>query len=80
MLKNQKNNQKIQEKNLKQNLALKEKEINELKNILNTNISIKSQASSIYKEQKEYFDTKCRVESNVYTDYEGCTYNSLIEE
>jgi len=53
LLKNQKNNQKIQEKNLKQNLALKEKEINELKNILNTNISIKSQASSIYKEQKD---------------------------
>ena len=58
MLKNQKNNQKIQEKNLKQNLALKEKEINELKNILNTNISIKSQASSIYKEQKDEENSK----------------------
>lgn len=34
----------------------------------------------IYNDQKEYFDTKCRVEKNVYTDYEGVTYNSLIEE
>ena len=34
----------------------------------------------IYNDQKEYFDTKCRVEKNVYTDCEGLTYNSLIEE
>ena len=34
----------------------------------------------IYNDQKEYFDTKCKVEKNVYTDYEGVTYNSLIEE
>ena len=34
----------------------------------------------IYNDQKEYFDTKCRVEKNVYTDCEGITYNSLIEE
>ena len=34
----------------------------------------------IYNDQKKYFDTKCRVEKNVYTDYEGVTYNSLIEE
>lgn len=34
----------------------------------------------IYNDQKEYFDTKCRVEKNVYTDSEGVTYNSLIEE
>lgn len=34
----------------------------------------------IYNNQKEYFDTKCKVEKNVYTDYEGITYNSLIEE
>lgn len=34
----------------------------------------------IYNDQKNYFDTKCRVEKNVYTDYEGITYNSLIEE
>ena len=34
----------------------------------------------IYNDQKEYFDTKCRVEKNVYTDSESITYNSLIEE
>ena len=34
----------------------------------------------IYNDQKKYFDTKCRVEKNVYTDSEGLTYNSLIEE
>lgn len=34
----------------------------------------------IYNDQKEYFDTKCKVERNVYTDSEGLTYNSLIEE
>lgn len=34
----------------------------------------------IYNDQKEYFDTKCRVKKNVYTDSEGLTYNSLIEE
>lgn len=33
----------------------------------------------IYNDQKEYFDTKCKVERNVYTDYEGVTYNNLIE-
>ena len=52
-LKTQKNNQKIQEKNLKQKLSIKEKEINELKTILNTNASIRSQISSIYQDQKE---------------------------
>lgn len=36
--------------------------------------------TEIYNDQKEYFDTKCRVEKNVYTDCEGITYNSLIEE
>lgn len=39
----------------------------------------KERTEEIYREQKEYFDTKCKVKSNVYTDYEGCTYNSLIE-
>ena len=34
----------------------------------------------IYNDQKEYFDTKCKVARNVYTDSEGLTYNSLIEE
>ena len=32
------------------------------------------------KEQEEYFNTKCKVMKNVYTDSEGLTYNSLIEE
>lgn len=34
----------------------------------------------VCKEQEEYFKTKCRVKSNVYTDCDGVTYNSLIEE
>lgn len=34
----------------------------------------------VCKEQEEYFKTKCRVKSNVYTDCEGVTYNSIIEE
>lgn len=34
----------------------------------------------IYNDQKKYFDTKCRVEKNVYTDCEGVTYNRLVEE
>lgn len=33
----------------------------------------------IYNDQKNYFQTKCKVNYNVYTDYEGCTYNSLTE-
>lgn len=33
----------------------------------------------IYNDQKEYFETKCKVEKNVHTDYEGVTYNSLVE-
>ena len=48
----------MQEKNLKQNLAIKEKEINELKTILNTNVSMKSQISSIYKDQKDEENSK----------------------
>lgn len=34
----------------------------------------------ICKNQKEYFDTKCKVLKNVYMDNEGLSYNSLIEE
>ena len=34
----------------------------------------------IYNNQKEYFDTKCKVNKGVYTDSDGLTYNSLIEE
>jgi hypothetical protein len=33
----------------------------------------------VYNDQKNYFDTKCKVEKNVYTDCEGVTYNSLVE-
>lgn len=40
----------------------------------------KERVMEIYNEQKEYFDTKCKVNKNVYTDSEGVTYNSLIEE
>ena len=32
------------------------------------------------KEQEEYFNTKCKVNKGVYTDNEGVTYNSLVEE
>lgn len=34
----------------------------------------------IYNDQKHYFDTKCKVNKGVYTDSEGVTYNSLVEE
>ena len=34
----------------------------------------------IYNDQKEYFETKCKVVKGVYTDCEGLTYNSLVEE
>ena len=57
-LKEQKNSYKITEKNLKKKLNLKEKEVNELKSILNTNISIKSQISSIFHEGKEEDNSK----------------------
>lgn len=33
----------------------------------------------IYNDQKEYFETKCKVEKNVHTDYEGVSYNSIVE-
>lgn len=34
---------------------------------------------NFYNNQKEYFETKCKVKKDVYTDYGGITYNSLIE-
>ena len=43
---------------MKQKLDIKEKEINELKTILNTNASMKSQISSIYQDQKEDENSK----------------------
>ena len=81
-LKNQKNSQKIQEKNLKQNLAIKEKEINELKTILNTNVSMKSQISSIYKDQKDEENSKENEKEREkeicsYTDNNNHNFNSL---
>jgi len=57
-LKNKENNKIIHEKSLKQKLSIKDKEINELKTILNTNVSMKSQLSSIYQEQKEEENSK----------------------
>ena len=53
LLKEQKNNHKKHEKNLIKKLDIKEKEVNELKTIFNTNVSLKSQISSIYQELKD---------------------------
>ena len=39
----------------------------------------RERALEIYKDQKRFFDTKCVVEKNVYTDYEGVSYNSVVE-
>ena len=61
----------MQEKNLKQNLAIKEKEINELKTILNTNVSMKSQISSIYKDPKDEENSK---ENDKEHEREICSY------
>ena len=48
----------MQENCFKQKSTSKEKEINELKSILNTNASIKSQISSIYHEPKDIENEK----------------------
>ena len=48
----------MQENCFKQKSTSKEKEINELKSILNTNASIKSQMSSIYHEPKDFENEK----------------------
>lgn len=53
LLKEQKNIHKKHEKNLIKKLDIKEKEVNELKTIFNTNVSLKSQISSIYQELKD---------------------------
>ena len=58
-------------------LMLKNKE---WKNINSIDILGYDRVMEIYNDQKEYFDTKCKVARNVYTDSEGLTYNSLIEE
>ena len=33
----------------------------------------------IWEDQENYFKNHCRVNYNVYTDSEGCTYNSVTE-
>ena len=67
-MKEQKNNYKISEKNLKKKLNLKEKEINDLRTILNTNASIKSQISSINHEVKDDDNSKEIKEIKPYND------------
>lgn len=39
----------------------------------------RERALEIYKDQKRFFDTKCTVKKDVYTDYEGISYNSIVE-
>lgn len=39
----------------------------------------KERALEIYKDQKRFFDTKCVVRKNIYTDCEDVSYNSLME-
>ena len=57
-IKEQKNNYKNAEKNLLKKLNLKEKEVNDLRTILNTNISIRSQISTINHDAKEEDNSK----------------------
>lgn len=71
-LKEQKNNYKISEKSLRKKLNLKEKEVNDLRTIINTNISIKSQISSINHDTKE--------EDNSKEIKEIKPYNEIINE
>ena len=33
----------------------------------------------IWEDQENYFKNHCKVNHNVYTDSEGCTYNSVTE-
>ena len=33
----------------------------------------------IWDDQEDYFKNHCKVNHNVYTDNEGCTYNSVTE-
>ena len=37
-----------------------------------------SRAVEIAREQERDFNTKATVHRNVYTDYEGCSYNSVV--
>ena len=58
MTKKQKKNYKNAENNLRKKLNLKEKEVNDLRVLLNTNISIKSQISSIIHDGKDEENSK----------------------
>ena len=57
-MKEQKKNYKISEKNLIRQLNIKEKEVNDLRTILNTNMSIKSQITSLNHEWKDEDNSK----------------------
>ena len=37
------------------------------------------EVSRVWDDQAEYFKNHCRVNHNVYTDSEGCSYNSVVE-
>ena len=58
VLKEQKNNHKKFESNLIKKLDLKEKEVNELRTIFNTNGSIKSQITSVFQDIKDDENSK----------------------
>ena len=66
--KNVKNESRREEKELKKRLDIKEKEVNELKAILNTNVSIKSQMSSINMEIKDLENSKDKKEIVSYNE------------
>ena len=68
MTKKQKKNYKNSENNLREKLNLKEKEVNDLRVLLNTNISIKSQISSIIHDGKDEENSKEIKEIKPYND------------
>ena len=37
------------------------------------------EVEAIWNDQEKYFKNHCRVHRNVYTDSEGCSYNSITE-
>lgn len=39
----------------------------------------KKRVEEIWEDQENYFKNHCRVNHDVYTDSEGCTYNSVTE-
>ena len=68
MTKKQKKNYKNSENNLRKKLNIKEKEVNDLRVLLNTNISIKSQISSIIHDGKDEENSKEIKEIRPYND------------